>query len=77
MKRRTFIKHCLGILALPCLPQVKTEPKTIEDVKYRKWAKLEAPAMPLVEGIEPIGWKMWFIARILNDDFIHILKATA
>ena len=77
MKRRTFIKHCLSVLALPCLPQVKAKPKAIEGVKYRKWAKLEAPTMPLVEGIEPMGWKVYMTHRIVNDSYISLLTLTA
>lgn len=77
MKRRTFLKSVIGLVVAPCLPQVKTEPKPAKKIEYRKYARLEVPTIPLIEGKEPIGWKMWCTSRILNDDFIHILKVTA
>jgi N4-gp56 family major capsid protein len=31
---------------------------------------------PLAQTAATVGWKMWQVARILNDSFIHVLKCT-
>jgi len=78
MKRRTFLKSVLGVLVLPVLPKPKAKisPKIPKKIRWRRYAKLEAPAMPLTDGIEPINWKMWHATRIL-DDSIHVLAISA